>query len=103
MNKLLSAASAVGMLLAVNAAQAGDVLTAEQMDTVTAGACCTASVGTGITNGVSTGTYTLVDTPAPNNLAFATISNNFTCLAAGCMQVQKAAAAPAGGATVTIP
>lgn len=37
MNKLLSAASAIGMLLAVSAAQAADVITDERMDNITAG------------------------------------------------------------------
>jgi hypothetical protein len=55
MNKLLSAASAIGLLLAVNAAQAAEVITDEQMDTVTAGvatATVLASVrGGNVTNG----------------------------------------------------
>lgn len=38
MNKLHSVASAIGMLTAVSAAQAAEVMTDEQMDTVTAGA-----------------------------------------------------------------
>lgn len=38
MNKLLSVASAIGILTAVSAAQAAEVITDEQMDTVTAGA-----------------------------------------------------------------
>jgi hypothetical protein len=38
MNKLLSVVSAIGILTAVSAAQAAEVITDEQMDTVTAGA-----------------------------------------------------------------
>lgn len=38
MNKLLSGVSAIGMLLAVNFAQAAEVLTDENLDIVTAGA-----------------------------------------------------------------
>ena len=54
MNKLLSAALAIGMLLAVSGAQAAEVLSDENLDAVTAGA--TLNLGNGSIVTAATGT-----------------------------------------------
>jgi hypothetical protein len=79
MSKLLSAASAIGLLLAVNAAQAAEVITDEQMDTVTAGVASAAVVASVQGGNVTNGTFDIraSNTSATVGSATAVISGTF--------------------------